>query len=88
MNFFTVLLVYTIAWWLTLFCLLPVGVVSQAEAKEQGLGDDMVEGSAPSAPVAPNLKKKFLWTSCIAAVLTFAYWLIITFELITIEPMA
>jgi len=66
------LAIYAIIWWLTLFAVLPFGVVTHYE-------DDSVErGTAPSAPVAPRMWIKALITTCLAAVI-FAgvYWLIV-----------
>lgn len=77
MNPATIILVYVIAWWMVFFAALPVGVRAQHEAP-----DDMVEGSSPSAPVNPNLKKKAIVTSVIAAILTIAYYFLATSGLI------
>jgi predicted secreted protein len=57
------LALYFIIWWTVLFVTLPFGVRSQAETGE------VVAGTEPGAPVSPNLKKKALWTTLIAAVL-------------------
>lgn len=83
MNPFTIFLVYTLCWWMTLFCVLPFGIVAQNEVEKE-----RVPGTVGSAPVKLKLKKKMIITSVIAAVLTFIYWLIVTFELITINPFA
>lgn len=83
MNPFTIFLVYTLIWWLVLFCVLPIGVVAQHDTDE-----DRVKGTVSSAPVNLNFKKKALITSAIAAVLTFLYWLIVVFDLITLDPFA
>ena len=77
MNPATVILVYVIAWWMVFFAALPVGVKAQHEDPSE-----MIEGSAPSAPVNPNLKKKAIITSLIAAVLTVAYYFLATSDLI------
>lgn len=78
MNWATVILVYVIAWWMVFFAALPVGVRAQNETDE-----DMVEGSVESAPSNPNLKKKAIVTSIIAAFLTLAYYFLATSELIS-----
>jgi len=49
-------------WWVVLFTTLPIGVRSQLEEGET------VEGSDPGAPVAPQLGRKALMTSGLAAV--------------------
>jgi len=50
--------VFIITWWLSLFCVLPIGVQGQFE--EDG---DVVEGSEEGAPKEPMLKKKALWAT-------------------------
>ena len=62
MNWFTAIVTYLTLWWIVLFCVLPIGVRSQAEM------GDIVEGTDPGAPAFPNMKKKLLWTTLITAV--------------------
>lgn len=57
--------VFIICWWLSFFCVLPIGVQGQFE--EDG---DVVEGSEEGAPKEPMLKEKVLWASIGAIVLT------------------
>lgn len=64
MAFGSLLAVYFVVWWVMLFAVLPFGVRSQAEAGE------VVPGTEPGAPVAPQLWKKALATSLVAAVVT------------------
>ena len=60
---------YFVIWWTLLFVTLPIGVRSQHET------GNIVRGSEPGAPSAPNLRMKAIWTSMIsAAVLVFAAW--------------
>lgn len=77
MNWATIILVYVIAWWMVFFAALPFGVRAQSETDE-----DMVEGSVPSAPSNPNLKKKAIITSIIAVFLTIGYYFLATSDLI------
>lgn len=77
MSFVTIILVFVVIWWLTFFAVLPVGVRGQHET-----GGDQVEGTDPGAPTNPNLKKKALATSVIAALLTLIYYFIATSGLI------
>lgn len=65
MNFFELFIVYAVSWWLVLFMVLPIGV-RMAEKPELG--------HAASAPVNPNLRKKFLLTSVVTLLLTLAIW--------------
>ncbi|HYP58569.1 MAG TPA: DUF1467 family protein [Beijerinckia sp.] len=49
-------------WFTVLFAVLPFGVRSQHEAGE------IVAGTEPGAPVAPQLLKKMVWTTLVSAV--------------------
>ncbi|MBX3482210.1 DUF1467 family protein [Phenylobacterium sp.] len=60
--------VYLTIWWTVLFAVLPIGVVSHAEA-----GIDKGDGGDPGAPVDPKLKRKFFTTTWVAAVV----WLVL-----------
>jgi predicted secreted protein len=60
--------IYIVLWWLSLFMVLPMGVKSLSEG---GVQD--AEGHDPGAPVAPDLRKKAVWASIVAAV----FWVII-----------
>ncbi|CAN5295220.1 DUF1467 family protein [soil metagenome] len=61
-------------WWTVLFAVLPIGVTSYAEA-----GIDIKDGGDPGAPVDPKLKKKFITTTWISAILFAALWLFLFF---------
>ncbi len=78
MGFVTLILVYVVIWWLVFFAALPVGVKHQQEP-----GESTVEGTDPGAPSNPNLKKKALYTSVIALVLTIAYYFVAASDLIS-----
>ena len=54
---------YFIIWWTLLFAILPFGVRSQQEM------NNVVPGSEPGAPVSPQLGRKILANTVIAAVL-------------------
>jgi predicted secreted protein len=68
MQIGSALAVYFIIWWLVLFTTLPFGVRSQAES------EDVVAGTEPGAPVAPQLLKKALWTTVIATIIFAVVW--------------
>lgn len=70
---------YLIIWWIVLFAVLPLGVRSQWEDGEAA------PGTEPGAPVAPNLWRKALWTTLIAAGLWVLVFLAIRFEVIPPE---
>ena len=75
--------IYLVVWWTVLFAVLPLGVVSHAEA-----GIDKGDGGDPGAPVDPKLKKKFLTTTWISAAVFAVLWLVIRFGLIELPPLA
>ena len=55
--------IYYVIWWTVLFAVLPLGVMSYAEA-----GVKVTDGGDPGAPVDPKMKKKLLTTTWISAV--------------------
>jgi predicted secreted protein len=68
--------IYLTIWWTVLFAILPFGVTSHHEA-----GIDLGDGGDPGAPVDPKLKKKFITTSWISAILFAILWLVLRFHL-------
>jgi len=60
---------YFVIWWVSLFAVLPFGVKSQHET------GDVVPGSEAGAPVKPQLVKKLIANTVLAAVV----WLIVDF---------
>lgn len=74
--------VFLTIWWTVLFMVLPLGVVSHAEA-----GIDLKDGGDPGAPVDPKLKRKFLTTTWVALVVFAVVWLSIYFELVTLPRL-
>lgn len=71
--------VYLIAWWVILFMILPLGVRTSEEPEP---------GHAPSAPVRPQLKKKFLATTLAAAVVWLIVFAVVEAEIISFRDMA
>jgi len=71
MNFFTIVLVFVVAWWLVLFPMLSRGVTSQCDHSEE-----RVPGTDPGAPVNANLKGKLIRTTIIATVITLVFYFI------------
>ncbi len=59
------IVVFIITWWLSFFCVLPIGVEGQFE--QDG---DVVEGSEEGAPKQPMIKKKAFWATGGALILT------------------
>jgi predicted secreted protein len=60
----TLFAIYLTLWWTVLFAILPLGNRTHAEE-----GIDLKDGGDPGAPVNPNLKKKFITTTWVSAVL-------------------
>lgn len=71
MSTTTIVAIYFLIWWLTLFAVLPWGVRSQTESGE------FTQGTDPGAPALHRVWIKLLWTtaiaSSIAGVLYFCY---------------
>lgn len=57
----TLLAIYFLIWWVTLFAVLPFGVRNQEEAGEVSPGTD------PGAPALHRVWWKLLWTTLIAS---------------------
>ena len=57
----TVLAIYFVLWWVTLFLTLPFGVRSQHEDGQRAPGTD------PGAPVMARMGRKLIWTTVISA---------------------
>jgi predicted secreted protein len=76
MGWFSGIAIYLTIWWTVLFAVLPLGVVSHAEA-----GIDLGDGGDPGAPVDPKLKKKFITTTLVSTVLFAILWAGLTFHL-------
>ncbi len=58
------IVIFVIVWWLCFFIVLPIGVRGQYE--EEGV----VEGTEEGAPADPMLRKKAIWASIGAFVIT------------------
>jgi predicted secreted protein len=64
----SLLALYFIIWWLTLFAVLPFGVRSQQETGE------VVTGSDPGAPASVRIGRVMLINSVVAALVLAAFW--------------
>jgi predicted secreted protein len=73
MGIVTGIVLYAIIWFMTLFIVLQVGVTSQSDAGQR------LDGTHGSAPVDPQLKRRFLVTSGVAA----AIWAVIAAVIIS-----
>jgi predicted secreted protein len=77
MNIETAIGCYLVIWWVALFTILPLGARSHWEA-----GIETPGGGDPSSPVNPDLKRKFITTTWVAAILFAIAWLVVYFHLI------
>lgn len=71
MNLVSGIALFVIIWWMVFFVALPIGM-RQPEQR--------VPGEMPGAPVAPNLKKKALWTTVIAVLLWLAIYTLVKMD--------
>ena len=72
----TIFAFYFILWWLTLFCILPFGVKTQAEES------DVTLGTVGSAPSKPQIFKKMLITTVVSAIiLGLIIWVVVGLEI-------
>jgi predicted secreted protein len=74
--------VYLTIWWVIFLSILPLGVTSHAEA-----GIDRGDGGDPGAPVDPKLKRKFLTTTWVSAVVFAVVWLVVYFHLVHLPAL-
>ncbi|HEY5290495.1 MAG TPA: DUF1467 family protein [Caulobacteraceae bacterium] len=77
MSFVTVIFIFLVIWWTALFAILPIGVRSHWEE-----GVPTPGGGDPSSPVEPKLKRKFLTTTWVAALLTALVCVVLHFHLV------
>ncbi len=82
MDWFTSIAVYLTIWWTVLFAILPLGITSHHEA-----GIAPPRGCDPASPVKPNLKRKFITTSWVSAIVFAVVWAVVYFELIRLPPL-
>ena len=74
--------VFLTIWWTVFLTILPIGVVSHAEA-----GIDLGDGGDPGAPVDPKLKRKFITTTLVTIIIFAAVWAVIHFHLIALPSL-
>ena len=79
----TALSIYMVIWWVVFIAVLPMDSQSYHEA-----GIAPPPGCDPGAPVNPNLKKKVLLTTGIAAGIFAVFFLVVVFKLITLPGVA
>ncbi|CAN7237718.1 DUF1467 family protein [Phenylobacterium sp. LjRoot225] len=79
MGIATGIAIYLTIWWTILFAVLPLGVKSYAESGIDPQGGD------PGAPVNPNLKRKFITTTWVSALIMLVLVAVIHFHLVDLS---
>ena len=74
--------IYFVIWWTVLFAVLPIGIRTQAEAGDIG------PGTPESAPVTPRLLRVVALNTLVATVVFAGVWLVITYNLISVEDLS
>jgi predicted secreted protein len=82
MSPLTGIAIYLTIWWTALFAILPLGVRSHSE-----MGIEVPGGGDPASPVNPNLKRKFITTTWVSAIIFGLLLAIIHFGLIKLPDM-
>jgi len=82
MGLGTSLAIYAIVWWVVLLSILPLGVISHAEA-----GVPTPGGGDPASPVDPKLKRKVVTTTWVSALIFAPFWIAVHFHWISMEML-
>ena len=73
MTITSALVLLSVYWFIILFVVLPINVTTQNDDK------NIIEGTAPSSPINPNLKRKFSITTIVSIILWIPTCLAINF---------
>ena len=71
MTITSAIVLLSVYWFIILFIILPINVTTQNDER------NIIEGTAPSSPVNPNLKRKFSFTTIVSIILWIPTCLII-----------
>ena len=71
MTITSAIVLLSVYWFIILFIILPINVTTQNDER------NIIEGTAPSSPVNPNLKRKFSITTIVSIILWMPTCLII-----------
>ena len=82
MNAISAFVVFSVTWFIALYCLLPIGVRSQEEA-----GDDVPEGAMVGAPSKPNIGLKAIGATVISAIFTAVIWYLVNERILTMDAI-
>lgn len=76
----TMIGIYLICWWTVLFAVLPIGM-------SQGGQEKPTDGAQWGAPANPNLKKKFVTTTWVSAIVWALIMVLIAIGWMPLPPM-
>ena len=71
MTITSAIVLLSVYWFIILFIILPINVTTQNDERK------IIEGTAPSSPVNPNLKRKFSITTIVSIILWIPTCLVI-----------
>ena len=63
MTITSAIVLLSVYWFIILFIVLPINITTQNDER------NVIEGTAPSSPVNPNLKRKFSITTIVSIIL-------------------
>jgi len=82
MNGVSAFVVFSVTWFVALYCLLPIGIRSQEEA-----GDDIPEGAMAGAPSNANLKIKAIGATIVSAAFTGLIYYLVNERILTMAAL-
>ena len=71
MTITSAIVLLSVYWFIILFIILPINVTTQNDER------NIIEGTSPSSPVNPNLKRKFSITTIVSIILWIPTCLVI-----------
>ena len=71
MTITSAIVLLSVYWFIILFIILPINVTTQNDER------NIIEGTTPSSPVNPNLKRKFSITTIVSIILWIPTCLVI-----------
>ena len=71
MTITSAIVLLSVYWFIILFIVLPINVTTQNDER------NIIEGTAPSSPINPNLKRKFSITTIVSIILWIPTCLVI-----------
>ncbi len=78
---FTIVAIYLVCWWIVLFAILPLGM-------SQGGAEPPTDGAQWGAPETPNLKRKFITTTWVSAIVWVVVMLLVWIGWMPIPELA